>query len=227
MGMVAQRPCISQLSLLDKRSMPIVNNAQIISTDPALLPRAVALRILSLAYTVRYDGSTGNSDANIQASSAANNPLRTTMPLVSKSWRQLLKTEEAHEVLWHRVRIYDSFIPKSFDLLSFTAFWSPRSNFILELDVNLTGKDPATYSSLSSALSGLIGATRSLKTLRVTGPLSVGSMFTNIEEQLSQLTALSTIYLAGGSPGTWHLEDALRALSMLPALQKVEIRFNK
>lgn len=198
-----------------------------ISTDPALLPRAVALRILSLAYVIRSEDNSGNTDANIQANSFANNPLRTTVPLVSKSWQQLLKTEEAHKVLWHRVRIYDSFIPKSFDLLSFTAFWSPRSNFILELDVNLNGKDPATCSALSSALSGLIGVTLNLKTLRVTGPLSVGSMFTNLGEQLSQLTALSSIYLAGGSPGTWQLEDALKALSILHALQKVEIRFNK
>ncbi|KAG7672128.1 hypothetical protein Ndes2526B_g06890 [Nannochloris sp. 'desiccata'] len=197
-----------------------------ISTDPALLPRAVALRILSLAYVIRSEDNSGNTDANIQANSFANNPLRTTVPLVSKSWQQLLKTEEAHKVLWHRVRIYDSFIPKSFDLLSFTAFWSPRSNFILELDVNLNGKDPATCSALSSALSGLIGVTLNLKTLRVTGPLSVGSMFTNLGEQLSQLTALSSIYLAGGSPGTWQLEDALKALSILHALQKVEIRFN-
>jgi len=227
--MVAQRPYTLQLSLLEKRSMSIANDAlsQTISTDPALLPRALALRILSLAYGVRYDGSTAKSDANFHASSAINNPLRTTMPLVSKSWRRLLKTEEAHKLLWHRVRIYDSFILKSFDLLSFTAFWSPRSNFILELDVNLTGKDSATYCSLSSALSGLIGTTLNLKTLRVTGPLSVGSMLTNLGEQLSQLTALSSIYLAGGSPGTWHLEDAVRALRMLPALQKVEIRFNK
>jgi hypothetical protein len=230
MGMVAQRPCISQLSLLDKRSMSISNNnvaTQNISTDPALLPRAVALRILSLAYVVRYDDGTLNSDAKNQANYATNNPLRTTVPLVSKRWQELLKTEEAHRVLWHRVRIYDSFIPKSFDLLSFTAFWSPRAPYILELDVNLIGKDPDTYLSLSSALSGLIGATSNLKTLRVTGPLTVGSMFSTLGDQLSQLTALSSIYMAGGSPSTWQLEDAVRALSIVPNLQKVEIRFNK
>jgi hypothetical protein len=146
---------------------------------------------------------------------------------VSKRWQELLKTDEAHKVLWRRVRIYNSFIPKSFDSLSFTAFWSPRSLFILELDVNLIGKDPETYQSLSSALSSLIGTTLNLKTLRVTGPLTVGSMFTNLGDQFSQLTALSSIYLAGGSPTTWQLEDAVRALSMLLALQKMEIRFNK
>jgi hypothetical protein len=230
MGAGAQRPCLSQLSLLEKRELMACSNhgvVQNISTDPALLPRAVALHILSLSFSVKYQEINGNLDAQTQASLADNNPLRAVAPLVSKRWQQLLQTEEAHKVLWHRVRIYDSFIPRSFDLLSFTSFWSPRSSYILELDVNLTGKDPDTYFSLSSALSGLIGTTLNLKALRVTGPLAVGSMFTNLGDQLSQLTALSSIYLAGGSPTTWQLEDAVKTLDMLPSLQKVEIRFNK
>ena len=193
-----------------------------VPTDPALLPRTVALRILTLAYGFKYEDS--NSDVRTYME---NNPLRVVAPLVSKRWQQLLKTEEAHKLLWHRVRVYDSFIPRNFDLLSFSAFWAPRSLYILELDVDLKSKDPSTLVSLSNALSGLIGAALNLKSLRVTGPLAVGSMFSTLGDQLSQLTTLSSIYLAGGSPTTWQLEDAVTALSMLPSLQKVEVRFNK
>ena len=199
---------------------------QIIVTDPAQLPRAVAVRILAFAYLVNDAEAERSTDWETEAK-CVNNPLRTVAPLVSKRWLNLINSKEANEVLWRRIRVYDCCIPRHFSPCKFAAFWAPRLPYILELDVDLNYTEERKLGPLSTALTAILCAAPQLQTLRLAGPLPTGAMLMDLGPTLAELSSLSSVYLSGGAQATWQLEEAVHALAKLPSLDKVEIRFNK
>lgn len=196
-----------------------------VETDPAALPRWVAVKILAYAYLV---GRTGDLPPDWDTrQKLCSNPLRTVAPLVSKRWRALLLTDEAKEVLWRRVSVHECSIPRNFSPSRFAAFWQPRINHVLELDVDVLFTDGARLRPLTHAVRDLIAASTNLRALRLTGQLPVGSMVEELSSCLQVLSSLSTVYLASGAPQSWQPEQALKILKTLPNLRKLEIRFPK
>lgn len=199
---------------------------QATTTDPAQLPRTVAVRILAFAYLVNDREVERSTDWETEVKSV-NNPLRTVVPLVSKRWLNLINSQEAREVLWRRIRVYDCCIPRHFSPANFAAFWAPRLPYILELDVDLDQTEERKLGPLSTALTAIMGGAQQLQTLRLSGALPVGGMLSSLGSRLMDFSSLSSVYLSGGVQATWHLENAVQALAMIPALDKLEIRFNK
>jgi hypothetical protein len=200
-----------------------IENAQSALRDPASLPPTIAVRILALAY---LDDSRSASERENDAR-WRNNPLRTVAPLISKSWRRLLQTNEARAVLWRRARFTNACFGRYFDKNKFRAFWRPLLPGVLEVDIDLEGIEGPRMASLCPELVNLIRDAPSLLALRLAGPLPLGEMLQGVgPERLATLTALSSVLLSGGAEEeNWGLIDAIEVLRALPALQILEIRF--
>ena len=199
-------------------------------TDPAALPPAVAVRILAYAYLIDADGQEALPNWYVQRFGTY--PLRTVAPLVSRRWAALVASEEAKKVLWRRVHIEDSCIPKNFSPQRFHDFWArgSRLDHIVELDVSLAHMretDGDRLRLLSTGLTDLIGSATSLCTLRLAGHLPVGEMFGAISPRLPSLGHLSAIYLAAGAQDSWGLKSCVESLAQLPNLKQLEIQFPK
>lgn len=202
-------------------------------TDPAALPRNVAVRILALAYL--FDEEKCQTSLKWYPERYGTHPLRTVAPLVSKRWAELLRSEEAQRVLWERVYLEDSNFKRGFSPNRFADFWErdpAKLRHIRELEVSIweTAADTNggdTTLPLSGALTRLMGSATSLCSLRLAGNLPVDDMLASMSARLPSLYHLSSIYLAGGALATGNFASGVRELAKLPSLQQLEIRFSK